>query len=83
MIADFTSSTFTQPMNFEQLKIDLQRISGKCEMQSGETLVQVLERIDSNAESDSIPPQLKHYLVQRSYVKALDCIDDPAAPHQV
>ncbi|MEC8333541.1 MAG: hypothetical protein VXZ83_05380 [Verrucomicrobiota bacterium] len=70
-------------MDFEQLKIDLQRISGKCEMQSGETMVQVLERLDSSAQSDSTPPQLKHYLVQRSYVKALDCIDDPSAPHQV
>ena len=68
-------------MDYKQLKIDLQRISGKCEMQSGETLVQVLERLDSKAQSDNTPPQLKHYLVQRSYVKALDCIDDPSAPH--
>ena len=70
-------------MDFEQLKIDLQRISGKCEMQSGETMVQVLERLDSSAQSDSTPPQLKHYLVQRSYVKALDYIDEPSAPYQV
>ena len=70
-------------MDFEQLKIDLERISGKREMQSGETMVQVLERLDSSAQSDSVPPQLKHYLVQRSYIKALDCIDDPYAPHQV
>ena len=70
-------------MDFEQLKIDLKRIIGKCEMLSGETMVQVLERLDNSAQSDSTPPQLKHYLVQRSYVKALDCIDDPSTPHQV
>ena len=70
-------------MDFEQTKIDLQRICGKCEMESGETMVQVLERLDSSAQSDSTPPKLKHYLVQRSYVKALDYIDDPFAPHQV
>ena len=70
-------------MDFEQLKIDLKRIIGKCEMLSGETMVQVLERLDISAQSDSTPPQLKHYLGQRSYVKALDCIDDPSAPHQV
>jgi len=70
-------------MNFEQLKIDLQRIVGKREMKSRETMAQVLERLDSSARSDSTPPQLKHYLVQRSYVKALHFINDPSASLQV
>ena len=70
-------------MYFEQLKIDLELICGKREMQSGETISQVLVRLDSSAQSDSLPPQLKHYLGQRSYAKALDCIDDPYAPHQL
>ena len=69
-------------MDYEQLKIDLERISGKREMQSGETMVEVLERLDSSTQSDRIPSQLKHYLVQRSYVKALNFINDPYVPHQ-
>lgn len=81
--ADFTSSAFILAMYLEQLKTDLERIAGKCEMKSGETMTQVLERLDANAHLDSTPAQLKHYLLQRSYVKALGWIDDPRAPHQV
>lgn len=52
-------------------------------MKSGETMAQVLARLDTTAHLDSTPAQLKHYLLQRSYVKALVWIEDPRAHHQV
>ena len=70
-------------MDFKQLMIDLELIVGEREMKSRETMVRALERLDSSAQSDSTPSQLKHYLVQRSYVKALDLIKGSYAPHQV
>mgnify|MGYP004046256255 CR=1 FL=1 len=81
--ADFTSGAFIFAMYLEQLKTDLERIAGKCEMKSGETMTQVLARLDTNAHLESTPAKLKHYLLQRSYIKALAWIEDPRAPHQV
>lgn len=69
-------------MDYEQLKIDLEQIAGEREMKYGETLAKVLVRLDNSAHLDDTPIQLKHYLLQRSYIKALDWINDSSTPHQ-
>ena len=68
-------------MTMEQLKSDLECITGKRTIESTETMAQVLARLDEMAKSVDAPERLKHYLSKRSYVKALAWIEDPTTPH--
>ena len=68
-------------MAMEQLKIDLECITGKRTIESTETMAQVLARLDEMAKTVDAPERLKHYLSKRSYVKALAWIEDPSIPH--
>ena len=55
-------------MTMEQLKSDLECITGKRTIESTETMAQVLARLDEMAKSVDAPERLKHYLSKRSYV---------------
>ena len=68
-------------MTMEQLKSDLECITGKRTIESTETMAQVLARLDEMVKSVDAPERLKHYLSKRSYVKALAWIEDPSTPH--
>jgi hypothetical protein len=68
-------------MTMEQLKSDLECITGKRTIEPTETMAQVLARLDEMAKSVDTPERLKHYLSKRSYVKALAWIEDPSTPH--
>ena len=68
-------------MTMEQLKSDLECITGKRTIESTETMAQVLARLDEMAKSVDAPERLKHYLSKRSYVKSLAWIEDPSTPH--
>ena len=68
-------------MAMEQLKSDLECITGKRTIEATETMAQVLARLDEMAKSVDAPERLKHYLSKRSYVKALAWIEDPSTPH--
>ena len=68
-------------MTIEQLKADLECITGKRKIEATETMVQVLARLDEVAKSIDAPERLQHYLSKRSYVKALAWIEDPSSPH--
>jgi len=68
-------------MTMEQLKSDLECITGKRTIESTETMAQVLARLDEMAKYVDAPERLKHYLSKRSYVKALAWIEDPSTPH--
>ena len=68
-------------MTMEQLKSDLECITGKRTVEPTETMAQVLARLDEMAKSVYAPERLKHYLSKRSYVKALAWIEDPSTPH--
>jgi hypothetical protein len=68
-------------MTMEQLKSDLECITGKRTIEPTETMAQVLARLDEMAKSVDAPERLKHYLSKRSYVKALAWIEDPSTPH--
>ena len=68
-------------MMIEQLKTDLEYITGKRTIEVTETMPQVLARLDELAKSIDSPEQLQHYLSKRSYVKALAWIEDPSRPH--
>ena len=68
-------------MTMEQLKSDLECITGKRTIEATETMAQVLARLDEMAKSIDAPERLQHYLNKRSYVKALTWIEDPSSPH--
>ena len=70
-------------MTIEQLKADLEFMTGKRTIEATETMVQVLARLDEVAKSIDAPERLQHYLSKRSYVKALAWIEDPSSPHHV
>ena len=70
-------------MTMEQLKSDLECITGERAIEATETIAQVLARLDEMAKSLDAPERLQHYLSKRSYVKALAWIEDPSAPHHV
>jgi hypothetical protein len=69
-------------MDTELLKTDLERITGQRALEAGETMVQVLARLDASVNASHTPVGLKHYLYKRSYVKALAWLEDPSIPHQ-
>lgn len=68
-------------MTMEQLKSDLECITGERAIEATETMAQVLARLDEMAKSLDAPERLQHYLSKRSYVKALAWIEDPSTPH--
>jgi hypothetical protein len=68
-------------MMVEQLKSDLECITGKRTIVATETAALVLARLDEMAKSVDTPERLQHYLSKRSYIKALAWIEDPSTPH--
>ena len=63
------------------LKLDLEYITQARALPEGESFAQVLGRLDELAKEPNLPDRLKHYLSQRSYVKALVWLDHPDSPH--
>ncbi len=66
-----------------QLRRDLERITGRAPSASEEPMAHVLQRLDEWAAKPGLPERLQHYLSRRSYVKALEWLDDPDTPHRV
>lgn len=70
-------------MEIDQIRADVECIVGKRAPVDGETMGDVLKRLDLCSQSDDMHEQLKHYLSKRSYVKALAWFDSPEMPHQI
>lgn len=70
-------------METQQVKMDLELITAKKALPPGETLLQVMDRLDQVAKSAQTPDRLQHYLERRSYVKALEYLGDPSVPHRL
>lgn len=70
-------------MQTEQIRADIECIVGKRSILEGDTMGDVLKRLDQVSQSDGIHERLQHYLTKRSYVKALAWLDDPETPHHV
>lgn len=68
-------------MKTDQIRADLERIVARRALRGGETLSEVLGRLDGHAASGELPGRLEHYLQKRSYQKALAWLDEPEAPH--
>jgi len=69
-------------MEQEELRRDLERVTGARALNDGESLAAVLGRLDQASQSTELPAKFQHYLSRRSYVKALAWLDDPSTPHE-
>ncbi len=68
-------------MDTEQIKSDLECITGQRSIEAGDSMTEVLQRLDVCGQSALTPDRLQHYLTKRSYVKALAWLEDPSTPH--
>ncbi len=66
----------------DSVKSDLEIVTQLVSVPEGDSMVMALRRLDAVAKESTLPAQLKHYLLQRSYVKALAWLDNPELPHQ-
>ena len=64
------------------LRENLERVIGRRNLAEGETIRISLSRLDEIAAQEDLPERLVHYLSRRSYVKALEWLDNPDIPHQ-
>ena len=65
-----------------QIRVDLECITGQRKPSAGEGLRDVLARLDELTSREDLPERLHHYLSRRSYVKALEWLDNPDMPHR-
>lgn len=70
-------------MDREKLRNDLECIAQMKPLAEGESMADVLHRLDAITRLSGNPQRLQHYLSQRSYLKALEWLDNPETPHRV
>lgn len=70
-------------MNRTILKENLEYITQRKPLPEGLALKDVLARLDAVSKEPDLPERLEHYLTKRSYVKALEWLENPDLPHQV
>lgn len=70
-------------MDHQQVRKDLECITQKRAMVADESMGVVLQRLDVVSREPDLPSQMQHYLSKRSYLKALDWLDNPEAPHVI
>lgn len=47
------------------------------------SLTEILSQLDRYTATAKLPERLHHYLTRRSYLKALEWLDDPDIPHRL
>jgi hypothetical protein len=70
-------------MNESILRVNLEYITQRRKLPQDVSLPEVLAYLDEVAKGPDLPERLEHYLSKRSYVKALEWLDNPDLPHQV
>jgi hypothetical protein len=70
-------------MHKEELNGDLAMVTAQRSLERGETMLTVMSRLDAVARSEQLPARLQHYLERRSYLKALEYLENPEAPHRL
>jgi hypothetical protein len=64
----------------DHLRADLETVTQQRALAPQDSYVQLLARLDA-AQQAALPERLQHYLSRRSYVKALQWLDNPDLPH--
>ena len=70
-------------MKIKEIRADLECIVGSRSVAEGETIANVLQRLDQCVRSEPLDERFKHYLMKRSYVKAIAWLDNPEMSHQI
>ena len=63
-------------MNFNELYKHLKVITQTADDLSQDSIVNSLKQLDDSLNNASLPSKLKHYLSKRSYIKALNYIEE-------
>lgn len=66
-----------------ELRDHLMCVTGQKQLPGDRSLSEVLAWLDAFAQERELPERLSHYLTRRSYMKALEWLDDPDMPHRV
>jgi len=69
-------------MNKEELRLSLQVATGAESPREGLSIGEALRQLDAISKEASVPGDLAHYLSRRSYVKALEWLDNPDMSHK-
>jgi hypothetical protein len=69
-------------MEKDEIRTFLQVATGAEPPREGLTIQEALSRLDAISRDESLPGDLAHYLSRRSYVKALEWLDNPDMPHR-
>ena len=72
-----------QTQDLVHLRSDLAKLMQQIPYDVGETILDVLRRVDQLGADLKLDAKLQHYLERRSYQKALDWLADPQQPHQM
>lgn len=70
-------------MKTEKIRYFLKIATGAEPPREPMTMREALSQLDAIAEKEKLPRDLAHYLSRRSYMKALEWLDDPDMPHEV
>jgi hypothetical protein len=70
-------------MDTDQIRYNLKVATGAEKPQEGLAIEDALRRLDTMAKEANLPGDLAHYLSRRSYVKALEWLDNPDMSHRI
>ncbi len=66
----------------ENLQSHLLWITGREPLPEDKNLTEILIWLDDYVARETLPERLHHYLSRRSYIKALEWLEDPGIPHR-
>jgi hypothetical protein len=69
-------------MILDSIREDLLYVTGQKTLPENKSLVAVLSKLDEVSRGEDLPERLEHYLSRRSYIKALEWLDNPDLPHK-
>ena len=69
-------------MNLEEIRQNLKIVTGAEKPPEGLKIRDALARLDAISKDEELPGDLAHYLSRRSYMKALEWLDNPNMPHK-
>ncbi|PXA04449.1 hypothetical protein DDZ13_07935 [Coraliomargarita sinensis] len=69
-------------MNKDQIRQFLKVATGAEPPQDGLSIRKALAGLDAIAKEEALPRDLAHYLSRRSYMKALEWLENPDMPHE-
>lgn len=70
-------------MDIDQIRTLLKVATGAAPPREDLTIPKALSQLDAISREETLPRDLAHYLSRRSYMKALEWLENPDMPHEV